>query len=119
MRVFYYKPSKFTHDRPILFFIHGADRKVDYITKEAAESAEKYNLLLILPEYSEQLFPKIESYQYGNVRTKPKEFWTYYVNDRIFKLVKRITGSQQKKILYMGKFSRCSVRPQTTNRWCL
>ena len=102
MRVFYYKPSDFTPDRPILFFMPGADRKVDHITKEAAESVEKYNLLLILPEYSEQLFPKIESYQYGNVRTKPKEFWTYYVNDRIFKLVKRITGSQQKKYYIWG-----------------
>ena len=102
MRVFYYKPNNFSPDRPILFFMHGADRKVDHITKEAAESVEKYNLLLILPEYSEQLFPKIESYQYGNVRTKPKEFWTYYVNDRIFKLVKRITGSQQKKYYIWG-----------------
>ena len=102
MRVFYYKPSNFTPDRPILFFMHGADRKVDHITKEAAESVEKYNLLLILPEYSEQLFPKIESYQYGNIRAKPKEYWTYYVNDRIFKLVKRITGSQQKKYYIWG-----------------
>jgi hypothetical protein len=102
MRVFYYKPSNFTPDRPILFFMHGADRKVDHITKEVAASVEKYNLLLILPEYSEQLFPKIESYQYGNVRTKPKEFWTYFVNDRIFKLVKRITGSQQEKYYLWG-----------------
>ena len=102
MRVFYYKPSNFKPDRPILFFMHGADRKVDHIIKEVAEGVEKYNLLLILPEYSEQLFPKIESYQYGNVRTKPKELWTYYVNDRIFKLVKRITGSQQKKYYIWG-----------------
>jgi len=102
MRVFYYKPSNFTPDRPILFFMHGADREVDHITKEVAESVEKYNILLILPEYSEQLFPKIESYQYGNVRTKPKELWTYYVNDRIFKLVKRLTGSQQKKYYIWG-----------------
>jgi hypothetical protein len=102
MRVFYYKPGNFTPDRPILFFMHGADRKVDHIIKEVAEDVEKYNLLLILPEYSEQLFPKIESYQYGNVRTKPKELWTYYVNDRIFKLVKRITGSRQKKYYIWG-----------------
>ena len=102
MRVFYYKPSNFTPDRPILFFMHGADRKVDHITKEASEIVEKYNFLLILPEYSERLFPKIESYQYGNVRTKPKAFWTYYVNDRIFKLVKRITGSKQKKYYIWG-----------------
>ena len=102
MRVFYYKPSNFNPDRPILFLMHGADRKVDHITEEDAKSVEKYNILLIRPEYSERLFPKSESYQYGNVRTKPKELWTYYVNDRIFKLVKRITGSQQKKYYIWG-----------------
>ena len=102
MRVFYYKPSGFTPDRPILFFMPGADRKVDHITEEDAKSLEKYNILLFQPEYSERLFPKIESYQYGNVRTKPKELWTYYVNDGIFKLVKRITGSQQKKYYIWG-----------------
>ena len=102
MRVYYYKPKRFTADRPIVFLMHGADRKVDHIPKEAAKDLEKYNILLILPEYSEQLFPKIEAYQYGNVRTKPKEFWTYFVNDRIFKLVKRLTGSQQKKYFIWG-----------------
>ncbi|MBT8235342.1 MAG: hypothetical protein KJO04_04045, partial [Bacteroidia bacterium] len=67
-----------------------------------ARDLEKYNILLILPEYSEQLFPKIEAYQYGNVRTKPKELWAYFVNDRIFELVKRLTGSQQKKYYIWG-----------------
>lgn len=102
MRVFYYKPSNFTPDRPILFLMHGADRKVDHITEEDAKSVEKYNVLLIQPEYSERLFPKVESYQYGNVRTKPKELWTYYVNDRIFKLVKKITGSKHNKYYIWG-----------------
>ena len=102
MRVYYYKPKGFTVDSPIVFLMHGADRKVEHIPKEAAQYLEKYNILLILPEYSEQLFPKIEAYQYGNVKFKPKELWTYYVNDRIFKLVKRITGSQQKKYYIWG-----------------
>src|SRR5210317_1449700 len=102
MRVYYYKPRRFTADRPILFFMHGADRKVENIPKEAAKDLEEYNILLILPEFSEQLFPKIEAYQYGNVKTKPKELWTYYVNDRIFELVKRLTGSQQRKYYIWG-----------------
>ena len=102
MRVFYYKPNNFTPDRPILFFMHGADRKVDHILEEDVESVEKYNILLIFPEYSEQLFPGIESYQYGNVRKKPKDLWTYYVNDRIFKLVKKITGSKHNKYYIWG-----------------
>lgn len=102
MRVYYYKPKRFKADRPIVFFMHGADRKVEHILAEAAGFLEKYNILLILPEYSEQLFPSIEAYQYGYVRTKPKELWTYYVNDRIFNLVKRLTGNQQKKYYIWG-----------------
>ncbi len=102
MRVYYYKPKRFTADRPIVFLMHGAYRKVKHIPMEAASVLEKYNILLILPEYSEQLFPKIVAYQYGNVRTKPKDLWTYYVNDRIFELVKRLTGNQQKKYYIWG-----------------
>ena len=102
MRVFYYKPINFTPDRPILFLMHGADRKVSQITEEDSKIVEKYNILIIQPEYSEHLFPKIEAYQYGNVRTKPKELWAYYVNDRIFKLVIRLTGTHQKKYYIWG-----------------
>ena len=102
MRVYYYKPKGFTADRPIVFFMHGADRKVDHIAREAAGLLEKFRMLLILPEYSEQLFPKTESYQYGCVRTRPEELWTYYVNDRIFKFVKELTGSRQPKYYIWG-----------------
>lgn len=102
MRVFYYKPRNFTPDRPIVFLMHGADRTVAHITGEDAERVENYNILLIQPEYSERLFPGIESYQYGNVRTKAKELWTYYVNDRIFQLVKTMTGSRQEKYYLWG-----------------
>ncbi len=102
MRVFYFKPRNFNPDRPIVFLMHGADRHVTHLTGEDAELVENYNILLIQPEYSERLYPEIESYQYGNVRTKPKELWTYYVNDRIFHLVKTITGSRQKKYYLWG-----------------
>jgi hypothetical protein len=102
MRVFYYKPKGFTADRPILFFMHGADRKAENIPRIAADALEKFNILLILPEFSSELFPKTESYQYGNVRTKPKELWSFYVNDRIFRHVRQITGTRQQKYYIWG-----------------
>jgi hypothetical protein len=102
MRVFYYKPKGFAADRPILFFMHGADRKAEHIPKIAAETLKKFNILLILPEFSERLFPSVESYQYGNVRTKPRELWSFYVNDRIFRFVKQITGTRQQKYYIWG-----------------
>jgi hypothetical protein len=59
MRVYYYKPERFTAERPIVFLMHGTDRKIKPILVEAASVLEKYNILIIPPEYSEQLFPKI------------------------------------------------------------
>jgi len=102
MRVFYYKPKGFTVDRPIVFFMHGADRRAEHIPRIAADTLEKFNILLILPEFSEELFPKIESYQYGNVRTKPRECWSFYVNDRIFRFVRQIIGTRQQKYYIWG-----------------
>ena len=102
MRVFYYKPMRFTAVRPILFFMHGADRKAEHIPKIAADAIEKANILLIVPEFSEELFPKIESYQYGNVRTKPRELWSFYVNDRIFRLVRQMTCTHRQKYYIWG-----------------
>ena len=102
MRVFYYKPKRFNADRPIVFFMHGANRRAEHIPRVAADILEKFNMLLILPEFSEELFPKIESYQYGNVRNKPKDLWSFYVNDRIFRFVRQITGTRQQKYYIWG-----------------
>jgi hypothetical protein len=82
--------------------MHGADRKAEHIPRIAADALEKINILLIVPEFSESLFPKIESYQYGNVRTKPRELWSFFVNDRIFELVKQVTGTRQTKYYIWG-----------------
>jgi len=46
MRVYYDKPKRFTADRPIVFLMHGADRKVKHILMEAASVLEKYIILL-------------------------------------------------------------------------
>jgi hypothetical protein len=102
MRVFYYKPSGFTSDSPIFFILHGYGREADTALYLAAVSAETFNFLLIVPEYSFKLFPTWEEYNYGNARKKPKELWTYFVNDRIFHFVKELTNSQQDKYYLFG-----------------
>ena len=102
MRVFYYKPSRFTLDSPILFILHGYGREADTAMYAAAVSAETFNFLLVVPEYSFKLFPTWEEYNYGNARKKPKELWTYFVNDRIFHFVKELTRSRRGKYDLFG-----------------
>jgi len=102
MRVFYYKPKGFTNRSPIFFVLHGYGRYAEWIPNAMGPDAEKYNFLLIVPEYSFALFPTWEEYNYGNVRRKPKGLWTYFVNDRIFKLVRKLTKSQREKYIIAG-----------------
>jgi hypothetical protein len=102
MRVFYYKPSGFTADSPIFFILHGYGRQAEELMYISAVSAETYNFLLVVPEYSFKLFPTWEEYNYGNARKKPKELWTYFVNDRLFQLVKGLTKSRQEKYYLFG-----------------
>ena len=102
MRVFYYKPSGFTPDSPIFLINHGYGREADKSLYLASVSAETFNFLVIVPEYSFKLFPTWEEYNYGNARKKPKELWTYFVNDRIFHFVKELTNSKQDKYYLFG-----------------
>jgi len=102
IRVFYYKPSGFTADSPIFFILHGYGRQAEELMYASAVSAETFNFLLVVPEYSFKLFPTWEEYNYGNARKKPKEFWTYFVNDRIFHFVNELTNSGQEKYYMFG-----------------
>ena len=102
MRIFYYKPSGFTADSPIFFILHGYGREADKALYASAVSAETFNFLLVVPEYSFELFPTWEEYNYGNARKKPKELWTYFVNDRVFDFVKKLTMSRQEKYYLFG-----------------
>jgi hypothetical protein len=102
MRIFYYKPSGFNADSPIFFILHGGGRQAEEIMHVSAVSAETFNFLLVVPEYSFKLFPTNEEYNYGNARKKQKELWTYFVNDRIFQFVKGLTKSRQEKYYLFG-----------------
>jgi pimeloyl-ACP methyl ester carboxylesterase len=70
-----YKPSGFTKDSPIWVVIHGARRKIakhigaDYFDVWAP-LAEQYNALLILPEFTQPMWPTSYQFQLGNVRTR-------------------------------------------------
>ena len=102
IRVFYYKPSGFTADSPIFFILHGYGRQAEAVMRVSAVSAETFKFLLVVPEYSFKLFPTWEEYNYGNARKKPKELWTYFVNDRIFHFINGLIKSRQEKYYLFG-----------------
>lgn len=89
MNVWYYLPNQFPKDGKVLFVMHGVNRNADEYRDNWIELAERNNLLIVAPEFSESLFPSENSYQLGNVFDKDgveqsRELWSYLLIDRLF-----------------------------------
>lgn len=105
IKVHYYRPENFTPETKVIFVVPGAGRNGDDYRDAWITKAEKYNLLVLSPEYSEKDYPGFWSYNLGgmvtdiimnkerteeihfNISKMPKE-WIYDDFDRIFNLVK-------------------------------
>ncbi len=100
LTVWYYKPANFSKDTPILFVLHGMLRNPDEYRDQWKEHAEKYGIMLLVPGFTEELFPGPNGYNLGNIfvaATKqevagrdvsgtmnPKSRWSYRVVDKVF-----------------------------------
>jgi dienelactone hydrolase len=66
VKVWYYKPSKYTGSSPILFVMHGMQRNADEYRDQWIKYAEQYGALLLVPEFSEKNYPDT-GYAQGNL----------------------------------------------------
>ncbi|MDY8135064.1 hypothetical protein [Aquimarina sp. 2201CG5-10] len=64
--VHYYKPKKFTKKSKILIVIPGSGRNGDSYRDSWIEEAEKHNILILSPSYSEKNYP-YEDYHLGGI----------------------------------------------------
>ena len=111
MRVFAYFPET-VHQAStnVLFVMHGVKRDAEAefrrsIPLDAAGSdssmdrqsllPEKHNFVLLVPEFSTDLFPKRNEYNFGAVfqnedpaRPRPREKWSFSAIDRIYDAIK-------------------------------
>ena len=99
LTVWYYLPVDKKADKaPILFVMHGTLRNGETYRDQWVDLAQKYGLLLIVPEFSSDDYPS-GKYNRGNVRGKddeapqPPETWTFAVIERLFDHIKKITGN--------------------------
>lgn len=103
INVYYYVPANYTNDSPVLFVHHGVSRNSDDYRDQWNEHAERLNSLLVVPEFSEAVFPLDQDYNMGNMfsmaindsilGTKPKSQWAFSLIEPIFDLVKKETGN--------------------------
>jgi poly(3-hydroxybutyrate) depolymerase len=98
--VWYYKPANFTAETPVAIVLHGMNRNASTYRSAWTPHAEKYGLMLLVPEFSEKDFPGTNGYNMGNyfgARTEqereglaasgiinPESVWSFRVIDKVF-----------------------------------
>lgn len=100
MRIFYHAPEGDLSKMPILFVMHGVLRNADVYRDNWVDIANKHQVLVLVPEFSNELFPGGRSYNYGNVFTKdhvlnPENEWSFGLIDPIFYFVANQIDSDQ------------------------
>ncbi len=104
--IHYYKPQNLKSESPVLIVIPGAGRDGDEYRDAWIEKANKYNILVLSPEYSEKYYPEFWSYNLAGmikdveinyerttmigfkINENPNE-WIYKDFDRIFNMTKQ------------------------------
>ncbi len=98
LKVFYYLPPQITNQSSVLFVIHGVNRNaVDYRNYLVQKAKEK-NIILIVPEFSEEHFPGSHQFNYGYVYAngdlpnpdglQDESDWTFSVIEPLFAYTK-------------------------------
>ncbi len=97
--VWYYLPQDAKPDTPVLFVMHGVKRDGDRYRDEWQPYAQEHGFIVVAPQFSQELFPGSDGYNYGGTRSAegqplPREQWTFGFLEPIFDAVKAATGNR-------------------------
>lgn len=65
--VFYVTPNRINKDTRLVVVMHGRKRNAEEYRDQWVDYAKELNLVVIVPEFSEDKFPGVHTYNYGNV----------------------------------------------------
>lgn len=107
IRVFYHLPEGVGPDRPVLFVMHGVQRDADRYFDEWKQHADRYRVLLAVPEFSQADFPGDNGYILGNVfteagRPNPPAKWSYSAIEPLFDDLLVRSGNRSKGYYIYG-----------------
>jgi len=94
VKVWYYMPKTFSTKLRVLMVMHGTKRNGKDFFKSWKAQAKQANMILIVPEFSQEHFPNRYGYNLGNMITSagrriPEKKWAFSSIERIFDVVKR------------------------------
>ena len=99
IRVWYYQPSGFSDEKPVLFVVHDEKRDARRYRDEWIQYAECFGFLLIAPEFSHKYYPGRKEFNEGNLFDKmenpiPENDRAFTVIEHLFDFVKLTTQNQ-------------------------
>ena len=106
IKVWTYQPERFGPNSPIVFVMHGVNRRGKGYRDSWIRHSRDRGFLLLVPEFPEFEYPR-EAYQLGNMldatgKPLPQEKWTFTVIEKLFDHVKTRTGSRVEKYHIYG-----------------
>lgn len=118
IEVFYYKPAAFSADSKIMMVFADRDRNGDMARNRWIAAAKKYNLLILSPTYTSEIYPTSANYDLGGTVTvvddeyvpiDDQTQWIFKDFDRIFDLVVDATQSKQTGYDFFGHGSSAEL----------
>lgn len=83
LTVWYYRPARVDAQTKVLFVMHGAKRNGEDYRDDWQKHAERYNFLLVVPEFSARHF-RAEQYSLGNAVQPDHKRWSFLLIERLF-----------------------------------
>ena len=85
MRVYTYRPRQCDTRCPIVFVMHGVKRDASAYRDHWELLADRYDLLVVAPEFSQRHWPRAAAYNQGGVAEQPDpEKWAFSAIEHLF-----------------------------------
>lgn len=102
-----YRPYGYTPDRPVVIVQHGVLRNGDAYRDFWIPAADKHNLLIVAPTFSDAIWPGVENYNNGRVFTasgnaRHVDGWTYALVQRVIADIRAGEVSDCQKVYLFG-----------------
>jgi poly(3-hydroxybutyrate) depolymerase len=107
IRVWLFRPQRFTVDSPIVFVMHGTLRNGETYREPWVPLAEGPGALVVVPEFSAEHYGDSRTYQFGNMRARggdpvEESKWTFAAIEHLFDHIRALTGSKSERYFLFG-----------------
>ena len=107
LTAYYYRPRAWEDGLPIVLVFHGLKRNAQEYCQGWAQYAEEQNFLIICPEFSQDKYPGVRYYNFGNVldtedvggKIQPQTNWIFPAIDRLVNTAKEKAEAKNSKVI--------------------